>query len=60
MANVEFEYACVKYKAATSCGNWLSQSKINNLLNAGTSTLTLIFSILNKDNYTAHIYLIGE
>lgn len=60
MTNVEFEYADVKYKAATSCNNWLSQSKMNNILNAGTSTLTLIFDVLNKDNGTTHIYLIGE
>lgn len=60
MTNVEFEYADIKYKAATSCNNWLSQSKMNNILNAGTSTLTLIFDVLNKDNGTTHIYLIGE
>lgn len=60
MTNVEFEYAGIKYKAATSCNNWLSQSKMNNILNAGTLTLTLIFDVLNKDNGTTHIYLIGE
>lgn len=60
MTNVEFEYAGIKYKAVTSCNNWLSQNKMNNILNAGTSTLTLIFDVLNKDNGTAHIYLIGE
>lgn len=60
MTNVEFEYAGIKYKAATSCNNWLSQSKMDNILNAGSSTLTLIFDVLNKDNGTAHIYLIGE
>ncbi len=60
MTNVEFEYAGIKYKAATSCNNWLSQSKMNNILNAGMSTLTLIFNVLNKDNGTTHIYLIGE
>ena len=60
MTNVEFEYAGIKYKAATSCNNWLSQSKLDNILNAGTSTLTLIFDVLNKENGTIHIYLIGE
>lgn len=60
MTNVEFEYAGIKYKSATSCNNWLSQSKMDNILNAGTSTLTLIFDVLNKENGTIHIYLIGE
>lgn len=60
MTNVEFEYADIKYKAATSCDNWLSQSNMDNILSAGTSTVTLIFDVLNKDNGTAHIYLIGE
>ncbi len=60
MVNIEFEYAGIKYKAATSCNNWLSQSKMNNLLSAEISTLTLIFDVLNKDKGIAHIYLIGE
>lgn len=58
MANVKFEYNDKKYEAATSCENWLSQSYLNNILNAKTVNLTLVFKVLN--NCTVHIYIAGE
>lgn len=57
---LEFSYNNVKYEAQTSTGNWLSESYMNNLLGAGKANLSIIFNVLNTDNGTVHIYIIGE
>lgn len=57
---LEFEYDGAKYMATTSCDNWYSQSKMNNLLSAGISTMTLLFEVESIEKGTVHIFLIGE
>ena len=57
---LEFSYNNVKYEAQTSASNWLSESFMNNLLGAGKANFSIIFNVLNTDNGTAHIYIIGE
>ena len=63
MANISFKYSDKECTASTSCANWISQSKLNNFLNAGNKTFTMVFKVLNicDDNKCqVHIFLIGE
>ena len=63
MTNITFKYSDKECTASTSCANWISQSELNNFLNAGNKTFTMVFKVLNvcDDNICQiHIYLIGE
>ena len=63
MTNIAFKYSDKECTASTSCTNWVSQSELDNFLNAGNKTFTMVFKVLNicDDNTCqVHIFLIGE